>query len=63
MKSRGGIFMLKQQKGISLIKLLIAIITLIILAGVTVYVLLAEDGLIRKATDNANEYKVMNMEL
>lgn len=54
--------MLKQQKGISLIKLLIAIITLIVLAGVTVYVLLAEDGVIRKATDNANEYKVMNIE-
>lgn len=50
--------MLKGQKGITLVALVVTIIVLIILAGVSIALVLGDNGLIDKAVAGANEYKV-----
>ena len=48
--------MLKKQKGISLIALVVTIVVLLILAGVTINLLLDENGIIVKSKDARREY-------
>lgn len=48
---------MKENKGITLVALVITIIILIILAGITISMVLGEDGLIGKAKKGAEEYK------
>ena len=48
--------MLKQQKGITLVALVITIVVLIILAGVAISLTLNENGLFNKAHQGANMY-------
>lgn len=48
---------MRSNKGITLVALVITIIILIILAGITISMVLGEDGLIGKAKKGANEYK------
>ena len=48
--------MLKGQKGITLVALVITIIVLIILAGVSIALVFDEDGIINKAQDAAQNY-------
>ena len=43
--------MLKKQKGITLIALVVTIVVLLILAGVTISLLLDENGIITKSKD------------
>ncbi len=50
--------MLKGQKGITLVALVVTIIVLIILAGVSIALVLGDNGLVTKAKQGANEYKV-----
>ena len=45
----------KNQKGITLIALVITIVVLLILAGITINVLLDNNGIINKAQDAANK--------
>ncbi len=47
----------KQEKGITLIALVITIIVLLILAGITLNLALAPDGIIKRAQTVGNEYK------
>lgn len=49
--------MLKGQKGITLVALVVTIIVLIILAGVSIALVLGENGIVNKSRDAANEYK------
>ena len=49
--------MLKEQKGITLVALVITIIVLIILATISITMVLGNDGLIAKSKQGANEYK------
>lgn len=49
--------MLKGQKGITLVALVVTIIVLIILAGVSIALVLSDNGLVNKAKYGANEYK------
>lgn len=49
--------MFKQEKGITLVALVITIIVLIILAGISITMVLGEDGLIAKSKKGANDYK------
>ena len=49
--------MFKQEKGITLVALVITIIVLIILAGISITMVLGQDGLITKSRDGANQYK------
>ena len=49
--------MLKQQKGITLIALVITIVVLIILAGVLISLTLSDSGLFIKAKQGAESYK------
>ena len=49
--------MLKQQKGITLVALVITIVVLIIIAGVTISITLGQSGLFNRAHTAANEYK------
>ena len=49
--------MFKEQKGITLVALVITIIVLIILAGISITMVLGQDGLITKAKDGAGNYK------
>ena len=49
--------MLKGQKGITLIALIITIVVLIILAGVTITIALKDNGIFNKANQAANAYK------
>ena len=49
--------MLKKQKGITLVALVITIIVLIILATISITMVLGNDGLIAKSKQGANEYK------
>ena len=49
--------MLKKEKGITLIALIITIIVLIILAAISIAVLTGEDGLITKAKQGAQNYQ------
>lgn len=51
---------MKNQKGITLIALVITIIVLLILAGITIAMLTGENGLITKASDAASETAVAN---
>lgn len=48
--------MLKQQKGITLIALVITIVVLIILAGIAISLTLDQNGLFNKAHQGANMY-------
>lgn len=49
--------LLDKNKGITLVALVITIIILIILAGITISLILGEDGLIEKAKSGGNNYK------
>lgn len=46
--------MLKGQKGITLVALVVTIIVLIILAGVSISLVLSDNGVITKAKEGAN---------
>lgn len=48
--------MLKADKGITLVALIITIIVLLILAGVSISMVLGENGLINKAQNSVNTY-------
>lgn len=48
--------MLKEQKGITLITLVITIVILIILAGVAISLSLSENGIFQRAKDAKNLY-------
>ena len=48
--------MLKQQKGITLVSLVITIVVLIILAGVAISLTLGENGIFNKATAGKQNY-------
>ena len=47
----------KNQQGITLIALVVTIVVLLILAGVTISMLLGEDGIIKTAQDAKNTWK------
>ncbi len=49
--------MLKGQKGITLVALVVTIIVLIILAGVSIALVLGNNGIATKAQIGANNYK------
>lgn len=49
--------MLKQQKGITLVALVITIVVLIILAGVAISLTLGDNGIFHKATEGRDKYK------
>lgn len=49
--------MLKGQKGITLVALVVTIIVLIILAGVSIALVLGDNGLVTKTKEGANQYK------
>lgn len=49
--------MLKGQKGITLVALVITIIVLLILAGVTISLVIGENGIINHAKNAGNEYQ------
>lgn len=49
--------MLKGQKGITLVALIITIIVLIILAGVSISIALQDNGIFKKSQNGVNEYK------
>lgn len=49
--------MLKNQKGITLVALVITIIVLLILAGITISLTLGENGIINRAKEAGNTYK------
>lgn len=51
---------MKNQKGITLIALVITIIVLLILAGVAIAMLSGENGILKKASDSAEETAVSN---
>ena len=57
--------MLKKQKGITLIALVVTIVVLLILAGVTISLLLDENGIIAKSKDarNANRAEAIKEEI
>lgn len=48
--------MLKQQKGITLVALVITIVVLIILAGVAISLTLGENGIFNKAKEGKDSY-------
>ena len=48
--------MLKQQKGITLVSLVITIVVLIILAGVAISLTLGDNGIFNKATGGRDNY-------
>lgn len=48
--------MLKQQKGITLVALVITIVVLIILAGVAISLTLGDNGIFTKATQGKENY-------
>ena len=54
--------MLKKQKGITLIALVVTIVVLLILAGVTISLLLDENGIIAKSKDARTETRVSQIE-
>lgn len=53
---------LKQKKGITLIALIITIIILIILAGVSINVLFGSEGIVTKAKNAKENYKIAQLE-
>ena len=54
--------MLKNKKGITLIALVVTIVVLLILAGVTISLLLDENGIIAKSKDARTETRVSQIE-
>ena len=48
--------MLKGQKGITLVALVITIIVLLILAGITISLTLGQDGIIKRAEEAGQNY-------
>ena len=54
--------MLKKQKGITLIALVVTIVVLLILAGVTISLLLDENGIITKSKDARTETRISQIE-
>ena len=50
--------MKKQEKGITLIALVITIIILLILAGISIAMLTGENGLLTKASEASEKYKI-----
>ena len=50
--------MLKEQKGITLVALVITIIVLIILAGVSIALVLGQDGILTKAREGRDNYAI-----
>lgn len=49
--------MLKGQKGITLVALVVTIVVLIILAGVSIALVLGDNGIVTKAKESANEHQ------
>ena len=49
--------MLKGQKGITLVALVITIIVLLILAGITISLTLGQDGILKKAEEAGKNYQ------
>ena len=49
--------MLKQQKGITLVALVITIVVLIILAGVAISLTLSDNGIFTKAVEGKQNYE------
>ena len=49
--------MLKGQNGITLVALVVTIIVLIILAGVSIALVLGDNGIVNKAKTGASDYK------
>lgn len=58
MMERKNIKLIKENNGITLIALVITIIILIILAGVSINLLLGENGLIKKVQNSKEEYTI-----
>jgi len=54
--------MLKQEKGITLVALVITIIVLLILAGVSISLVIGENGIMNKATDSKTETAYADLE-
>ena len=54
--------MVKNKKGITLIALVVTIVVLLILAGVTISLLLDENGIIAKSKDARTETRVSQVE-
>ena len=54
--------MVKNKKGITLIALVVTIVVLLILAGVTISLLLDENGIIAKSKDARTETRVSQIE-
>ena len=52
--------MFKQEKGVTLVALVITIIVLLILAGVSIAMLTGDNGILTKATKAASDTKVAN---
>ena len=50
--------MLKGQKGITLVALVVTIIVLIILAGVSIALVLGDNGIVNKAKEGRNNYAI-----
>ena len=50
--------MLKGQKGITLVALVVTIIVLIILAGVSIALVLGDNGIVTKAKEGKQNYEV-----
>ena len=48
---------IKNEKAVTLITLAVTVIILIILAGVSIYLALGNDGIIQKAKDSGDNYK------
>lgn len=48
---------MKNNKGITLIPLVITIVVLVILGGISIYLVLGENGIISKAKFGSNNYK------
>ena len=61
MIKRKNIKLLKDKNGITLIALVITIIVLIILAGISIHLLLGENGLIKKAQNTKETYTIENI--
>ena len=49
--------MLKGQKGITLVALVVTIIVLIILAGISIALVLGDNGIITRARESKNTYR------
>ena len=55
-KEGGEFFMLKGQKGITLVALIVTIVVLIILAGVTLTIALSDNGIFQKSKNAVDDY-------